>query len=161
MAYIHSADIVHEDMKLENVMVINTLDGPLIKVIDFGLGHKVTEPSIAKGSDAYQSPETIMNLERNPIKSDIWACGIILFSMLTSRLPFDKETVRQELIQMNDQGRRSMLRRIAVGTFQYREVENQQLSTECKQVIQHMLTRNQEYRMNASELLQLEWFKNI
>jgi serine/threonine protein kinase len=160
LQFIHLGNIVHGDVKLENVMVISTPSGPVIKLIDFGLGHFVDDENNQKGikgTEAYQSPETIMNQNRDPFKSDIWASGIILFAMLTSRLPFDREE-ELEAIASSEQGRRSMLRRIAMGSYQYRQVELDNLSDESRDVIKSMLARNQEYRKSAAELLHHAWF---
>jgi serine/threonine protein kinase len=139
-------------------MVIAGSDGPFVKVIDFGLGHYVHDTNLTKGTEAYQSPETIMNLERDPFKSDVWAVGIIMFAILTSRLPFDKQQ-ELEAIASTAQGRRSMLRRIASGSYQYRPVELEQLSESSRDMIKSMLARNPEYRKSASALLDHLWFR--
>lgn len=132
--------------------------GEKIKLIDFGLGNIVNEGFLTpRGSEPYLSPESVMNLDRDPYKSDIWACGVILFASCTSRLPFDN---KEGLGRSNSaQEHRSMLRRIAVGSFTFREVESESLSADCQSLIKDMLVRDQNLRKSAQELLKHPWFE--
>ena len=88
----HSKDIVHRDIKADNVML--TSKGQA-KVMDFGLAKlkgslKLTKTSSTVGTLAYMAPEQIQGGEVNH-RSDIFSFGVLLFEMLTGKLPFRGE----------------------------------------------------------------------
>jgi serine/threonine-protein kinase len=112
--------IVHRDIKPENIMVVESRDDDnkvvdLVKVCDFGLA--TVKPRVAGGTDIrqaaaamswvagtpeYMSPEQILG-EDADIRADLYACGIILFELMTNRLPFQNSSVmhlmRQQLYE--------------------------------------------------------------
>lgn len=74
-----------------------------IKIADFGMAaleaaDKLLETSC--GSPHYASPEIVAGLNYHGSSSDIWSCGIILFALLTGRLPFDDENIRTLLAKV-------------------------------------------------------------
>jgi serine/threonine-protein kinase len=102
----HSEGIVHRDLKPANLMVVDA-DSPYekIKVMDFGLAKitdnggravrksHVTNVDFAVGTPGYISPEQVRGEELDP-RSDLYSVGVILFELLTGRLPFaGKETM--------------------------------------------------------------------
>lgn len=85
---IHSNKIVHNDVKLENIVI--TKDGKA-KLIDFGLSEKLYDSkktTVMKGTFQYFSPETMM-FKPHDTKSDIWSLGVSLFAALTGEFPFE------------------------------------------------------------------------
>lgn len=119
-----------------------------VKLIDFGLGQIGNQAIIdTRGSDVYLAPEIVMNLDRNLLKGDVWACGVVLFAMCTTRLPFDSFGSDSSM------GSRSMYRRIATGNFEYTNDELEYLSSDAIDLVQQMLTRSQTERKDAKELL--------
>jgi eukaryotic-like serine/threonine-protein kinase len=91
LAYLHQAGIVHRDLKPENVLV--TTDGRL-KIADFGTAmlegaRRLTwkHLSEALGTPDYMSPEQIQG-ERGDARSDIYAWGMMMYELLTDKVPF-------------------------------------------------------------------------
>jgi serine/threonine protein kinase len=86
LAVLHGADIVHRDLKPGNLLL--TADGH-IKLSDFGIARKWIDDQsrlTAVGTLAYMSPEQARG-ERVDPRSDLYSLGIVLFEMLTGRLP--------------------------------------------------------------------------
>jgi serine/threonine-protein kinase len=90
----HTRGIVHRDIKPENILV--TLDG-VVKVADFGLARALAEASITHapgtvtGTVQYLAPEQVQGDPADP-RTDLYSLGIVLFELLTGRVPFSGET---------------------------------------------------------------------
>ena len=98
LAAAHQAGIVHRDMKPENVLL--TDDGR-IKVADFGLARAATSTATTGtliGTVAYLSPELVARGIADA-RSDVYACGIMLFEMLTGTAPFTGDVPIQVAFQ--------------------------------------------------------------
>ncbi|HEY1579584.1 MAG TPA: serine/threonine-protein kinase [Terracidiphilus sp.] len=98
LEYIHEQGIVHRDLKPENIMVDENDD---IKLIDFGIAgdsgaRRLTYANFTAtlGTADYISPEQVKG-KRGDGRSDIYAAGIILYEMLTGRLPFSGSSPMQ------------------------------------------------------------------
>lgn len=89
--YLHKQlKIFHRDLKCDNVLIDSNNN---IRLIDFGFSVMYQNPSDRFsekiGSSGYACPEMISNASYTPEKSDVWCLGIILYSMLVGKLPFD------------------------------------------------------------------------
>ncbi|WP_079063362.1 Stk1 family PASTA domain-containing Ser/Thr kinase [Peterkaempfera griseoplana] len=96
----HRAGLVHRDVKPENVLIT---EGGLVKVADFGLVRTVSADTASTGSTpmrtvigsvSYLSPEQIRQQPADP-RSDVYACGIVLYEMLTGRKPHSGDSPTQ------------------------------------------------------------------
>lgn len=89
----HQGGLVHRDVKPENVLIS---DGGVVKIADFGLVRAVaqagtTSSSVILGTAAYLSPEQVES-GNSDARSDVYAMGILLFEMLTGKVPFTGDT---------------------------------------------------------------------
>jgi serine/threonine protein kinase len=94
--YMHSHGIVHRDIKSNNIKI--TSQGA-IKLLDFGIAKDNSTPAFTQAGDVigtlqYLSPELLKG-EPADARSDIWALGVLLYEMVTSRTPFEASTIGQ------------------------------------------------------------------
>ena len=99
LSHAHSRGIIHRDIKPQNIMVLR--DGS-VKVADFGIaylsGSNQTLTQEALGSVHYISPEQARG-DRTDARSDIYSAGVVLYEMLTGRLPFEGDSAVSIAIQ--------------------------------------------------------------
>ncbi|MFI5299540.1 MAG: protein kinase [Polyangiales bacterium] len=94
----HSLGVIHRDLKPANIYLIEHGDETdFVKVLDFGLvknidetkGEDLTQTGLFMGSPKYMAPEQIRG-EHVDARTDIYALGIIMYEMLTGKVPFDR-----------------------------------------------------------------------
>ncbi len=93
----HGQGVIHRDLKPANVFLMHHGDeDDFVKVLDFGLvkdlgdtGEDLTQTGLFMGSPKYMSPEQIRG-EHVDGRTDVYALGVMLFEMLTGKVPFDK-----------------------------------------------------------------------
>jgi serine/threonine protein kinase len=97
----HGLDVVHRDLKPANVFVLPQRGGgDLVKVVDFGLAKlrsgMSTPGGLVFGTPEYITPEQATAKETDA-RTDLYACGVMLFEMVTGRLPFIAKEARELL----------------------------------------------------------------
>ncbi|KAK2462380.1 hypothetical protein APHAL10511_005686 [Amanita phalloides] len=94
--YAHTFSIIHRDLKPENILIAS-FSPPLIKIADWGMA-AFAPPTLqletSCGSPHYASPEIVNGEKYQGGATDIWSCGVVLYALLTGRLPFDDKDVR-------------------------------------------------------------------
>lgn len=106
VAEIHEVGIVHRDLKPANIFLSRDANGePVIKLLDFGIakrldGRDLNDTKNSLGSPHYMAPEQIVSAKEVDVHADIWSLGIVLFELLTGRVPFDADTVPTQCAQV-------------------------------------------------------------
>ncbi len=104
LAEAHHLDIIHRDLKPENIVLEPMRSGgDFVKVLDFGLAKmreansNITSPGLVCGTPDYMAPEQGRG---DPIdaRSDLYACGVVMYQLLTGRLPFEAESPTQVVL---------------------------------------------------------------
>jgi eukaryotic-like serine/threonine-protein kinase len=137
LGYIHNHGIVHRDLKPEHVLVDSE---DHIKLVDFGLAGQTGAPRITfanlsqiTSSPEYISPEQVKG-KRGDGRSDLYAVGVMLYEMVTGRVPFQGAN---PFVIMND--------RLLKNPMPPREIDRS-ISPELQEVIYRALEREPQYR---------------
>jgi serine/threonine protein kinase len=100
--------ILHRDLKPDNILLIRKGGQETAKVIDFGMakfgdgsGGKLTATGIVVGTPSYWAPEQTTGRHDYDSRLDIWALGVIMYELLTGRVPFEGENLGQKIIAIN------------------------------------------------------------
>jgi serine/threonine-protein kinase len=102
IAEAHSLGIVHRDLKPANLFLARRPSGrPIVKVLDFGISKvpaggkdaETTSTTALMGSPVYMSPEQMVAPEKVDVRTDVWCLGVVLYELLSQKLPFEGETM--------------------------------------------------------------------
>lgn len=107
----HSFGVIHRDLKPDNVFLVQSDAGDIVRILDFGsvklqveTGAKLTAFGTTLGSPYYMSPEQAMGKQDVDSRTDVFACTAILYEMLTGKIAFEGPNVAQILMKiMNEQ----------------------------------------------------------
>lgn len=135
--YLHNHNIVHRDLKAENLLLSN--DYKTIKIADFGFANYYTKDKLLStwcGSPPYAAPELFKGLNYVGPPVDIWSLGVILYVLVCGSLPFDG----QNLVFLKS--------RVLSGKFRIPYF----MSTECESLIRGMLRLDSEKRYRIKQI---------
>jgi serine/threonine protein kinase len=149
---LHQNDLVHLDLKLENIMYNEETQD--IKIIDFGFSEESTATDVSTGKSSrklqtsycgsldYSAPEILQHQPFDGKRADVWSLGVLTFVLLTGEFPFE--------------GRRrpQTLENIVRCQFTVPEL----VSDRARSLIHRMLQRYPDNRSNVSSLLRHAWF---
>ena len=147
MSYLHEKKISHRDIKPENLMLYKQGDLSCVKIIDFGLSKDFTTLDFMQtpiGSPYYIAPEVFH--QKYDSKIDIWSLGVVLYIMLSGKVPFAGKT-ESEIIQ-------SVLK----GEYHFNHPAFDHVSDVSKDLIRKCLVMNSNARLSAAEALQHPFF---
>jgi serine/threonine protein kinase len=143
----HRQNIVHRDIKPDNVIANVHAEGIRVKVLDFGIARmrdisalNLTQTGSVMGTPHYMSPEQCMGEELD-CRSDIYSLGIVLYEMLAGVVPFNSPTSTAVIIQHVNQAPPPL------------RVLNVSISAGVETVVLHALAKRREERPQSAKLL--------
>lgn len=141
IAFLHSKNITHRDLKLENLLIDG--DGNL-RLADFGLSiMSETDLSTHCGTPYYVAPEVFFNARYDGPPADVWSCGIVLYIMLCGHFPFEGKN-------FEDLGRKVMKGKVVYPSY---------LSSDVVDLISHILTVDIDQRYTIEQIKNHKWYK--
>ena len=144
--YLHLSNITHRDLKPENLLLDNK---KRIRISDFGLSNMSEKiDSLLEtpcGTPSYAPPEMLRGEKYNGVFSDIWSCGIILYTMLVGNLPCAES--KEDLIYEN------------IMTHNYYFPDN--ISDEAVDLIENMLKIDPNERYDFEQIKSHPWFNLV
>eukprot|EP00301_Raphidiophrys_heterophryoidea_P010422 c15543_g1_i1.p1 GENE.c15543_g1_i1~~c15543_g1_i1.p1 ORF type:complete len:306 (+),score=76.53 c15543_g1_i1:392-1309(+) len=148
VAHMHSRGVGHRDIKPENILI---MADQVVKVCDFGLAVKWAPGSPlvrgTLGTTSFIPPEMIQTDSHDPFACDVWACGVLLFLLLSCRYPFD------------DTSPTATHRNIVTGKFVASLPDY--VSPEARDLIHALLSRDLLTRPSSSQVLLHPFFNQL
>lgn len=155
MEYLHSLNIVHRDVKPENILYLSP-GSTDIKLIDFGYaGIWAADKQLTGlcGTPDYVAPEVLSWYEDDESGtpygkgSDLWSLGVLLYVILSGCSPFSAEE-EDELLQL-----------VAAAKYEFHEAEWKEISADAKDLIRKLLLVDPAARLTMSQVLDHPWLR--
>ncbi|XP_066940015.1 uncharacterized protein [Macrobrachium rosenbergii] len=149
LVFIHDRNIVHLDIKPQNLVLMGEFPDCAVKLCDFEISRVLTprrEIREILGTPDYVAPEIIL-YEPITTKTDMWSLGVLTYVLLTGFLPFGGETDQETFLE------------ISLGELDFPEELFEDISAEAIDFIKKLLIRNPQLRMSARECLEHAWMK--
>ena len=154
LKYLNIFGIVHRDIKPENILFSEENEIKSLKIIDLGVCKTLTYGQTANepiGTNGYISPEIYLHKEYS-FKTDIWSLGIILYLLITQGiLPFDHEDMDNKVIG----------KKVIYLQQEYPDEYFGKCSKSLINLLDKMLEKNYEKRIDINDLLKDSWFNII
>ncbi|XP_044129629.1 serine/threonine-protein kinase SIK1-like [Bufo gargarizans] len=143
--YCHSQNIVHRDLKTENLLLGDNME---VKLADFGFGNFYMEGRPLNtwcGSPPYAAPEVFQGKEYEGPLLDIWSLGVVLYVLLCGSFPFDGPNLP------------ILRQRVLDGRFRIPYY----MSQDCESLLRRMLVVDPGKRLNIAQIRQHRWFQGV
>ncbi|XP_063627786.1 serine/threonine-protein kinase D1 [Cydia splendana] len=147
LKHLHAKNIVHCDLKPENVLLSSDGDLPQVKLCDFGFARIIGEKSFRRsvvGTPAYLAPEVLRNKGYNR-SLDMWSVGVIVYVSLSGTFPFNEDEDIGEQIQN--------------AAFMYPPQPWREISAEAIDLINNLLQVKQRKRLSVDKSLAHAWLQ--
>ena len=159
LQHIHSHNIVHRDVKLENILIdLNNT----IKICDFGIGRVLSNPNDLLydqcGTPMYMAPEILFSSKDKGYKGfpvDIWSAGIALYIMLSGTLPFSVKKEDSLMDIENKNKKKNLALKQAIMYSHPKKIEK--ISSNAKDLLQGLLNKDPNKRLNIEQILNHPW----
>ncbi|XP_024947864.1 serine/threonine-protein kinase D3 isoform X2 [Cephus cinctus] len=148
LKHLHSKNIVHCDLKPENVLLSSNSDFTQVKLCDFGFARIIGEKSFRRsvvGTPAYLAPEVLRNKGYNR-SLDMWSVGVIVYVSLSGTFPFNEDEDINEQIQN--------------AAFMYPPNPWKEISSDAIDLINNLLQVKQRKRYTVDKSLQHVWLQD-
>lgn len=139
--YCHQKQIVHRDLKAENLLLSGELD---IKIADFGFSNYYTvgeKLDTFCGSPPYAAPELFQGKKYEGPEVDVWSLGVILYTLVSGSLPFDGSNLKE------------LRERVLRGRYRIPFY----MSTECEQLLKRFLMISPSKRASLEDVMSDPW----
>lgn len=157
--YMHSRGVVHRDLKPENLLFTDSSEVATIKVVDFGFARfKPSDNQLMKTpcfTLNYAAPEVLRQASAGNSSAgytescDLWSLGVILYTMLSGRTPFQSPSRHASAA--------ALMQRIREGEFCFDGPQWDPVSEQAKSVIRGLLTVESQARLTMAELRAHPW----
>lgn len=151
MEYLHGSDIVHRDLKCENLLLFKNNQ---LKIADFGFarmsvdaeGRRILSQTYC-GSAAYAAPEILRGTKYAPKAYDMWSVGVILFIIVCGSMPFDDSNVPK------------MLKTQLKNSVHFPSRVKDSINEDCKKLIRQLLEVDVNKRLTVEQACNSAWLK--
>ncbi|KAJ8723604.1 hypothetical protein PYW07_007584 [Mythimna separata] len=147
LKHLHEKNIVHCDLKPENVLLSTDEEFPQVKLCDFGFARIIGEKSFRRsvvGTPAYLAPEVLRNKGYNR-SLDMWSVGVIIYVSLSGTFPFNEDEDINEQIQN--------------AAFMYPPTPWREISAEAIDLINNLLQVKQRKRLSVDKSVAHAWLQ--
>ena len=180
--YIHEQNIVHRDIKLENLLIDLNNN---VKICDFGIGRKIANKNQLLydqcGTLMYMAPEILLSTKEKGYEGfpvDIWSSGISLYIMLSGTLPFNYKNKKHKKNENNDEeeedeeesisSSKSKSKKNDDDNFElqynivYKEPKHiDNISDEARDLLKGLLNKDPKKRLTCEQILNHPWLYNF
>ena len=145
LQYLHSHKIIHRDLKLGNLFLTDKME---LKIGDFGLATKLDYDGEKKktvcGTPNYIAPEVLDGGDGHSYEVDVWAIGIIIYTLIIGKPPFETNDIKQTYKYIRG--------------VNFKIPENAKISYPAAKLIKRILVRRPEDRPSFEEILMDDFF---